>query len=33
MELAKQKESARTAGPDAIAEILKRKRDQADEDR
>ena len=31
-ELAKQKESARTAGPDAIAEILKRKRDQADED-
>lgn len=31
-ELARQKETARRAGPDAIAEILKRKQDAADED-
>ncbi|MEL7186544.1 MAG: electron transport complex subunit RsxC, partial [Pseudomonadota bacterium] len=31
-ELAAQKESARTAGPAAIAEILKRKREQSEDD-
>jgi hypothetical protein len=31
-ELARQKEAARKAGPDAIAEILKRKQEQSDED-
>jgi len=31
-ELSRQKESARKAGPDAIAEILKRKQEQSDED-
>jgi electron transport complex protein RnfC len=31
-ELAQQKETARKAGPDAIAEILKRKQERSDED-